>query len=246
MTETVYLTAQIKNTLSSMGFGLREKIALFLGDRVSDNAIYVTNTTGPFEGEINSVSLRRIFQFDFVMGAVVNANRNYRERYGMDKYVLFTSHSHPRNLGEIVLNGDQAWSVNDVTQQDDGLRGKVTYLRDKGNNLVLFALMENSDKRGGDDLHIIKIADGWRTAEYHFFVRPPAYRVGKPMTKEIAVDCYKYDPEMRLGKIRKIEIAKELLTPADLGKTLLDPGKPLVLVERDGHGGFVLPYRRGK
>ena len=63
MAETIYLTQKIKDILTSMVFGRKEKIALFLGDRVSNNEIYVINWYGPAEGETTSVSLSSFSYF---------------------------------------------------------------------------------------------------------------------------------------------------------------------------------------
>lgn len=229
-----------------MVFGDREKIALFLGDRVSPNEIFVTNTTGPFEGEATTVSLDRVFHLDYVIGAITYANRTFRERKLPDKYILFTSHSHPRNVGEIVMPGYEAWSVDDVPPQYDKDRGRVIQERDLDGNLIYFCLKQISDGKGGDDIFLRMTADRWRAIEYHLFVRPRPYLVGKPMTQDgVAIDCYRYDPQMRLGNVRKVEIADRLLTPQNLTRTLLDPEKTIV-VKHPEVEQLVLPYRRSR
>lgn len=171
MAETVYLTQWIKDMLTSMVFGRTEKMNLLLGDRVSANEIYVANSTVPFEGEINSVSLERIPGFDRLLGVVLNANRTYREMgLNWDRFVLFSCHSHPRLVGEIVQRGDEAWSVNDVTSEYESLRGQVTSAKDKDGNLIYFGLMSKSDKRkGGDDIFMEHVANKWRQIEYQFW-----------------------------------------------------------------------------
>ena len=88
MPETIHLTQRIREILRSM-VGPKEKIALFLGERVSPDDIYVTNTTGAFEGEITSASLNRIFHMDYAVGAIMNANRSLRERGSLDRFVIF-------------------------------------------------------------------------------------------------------------------------------------------------------------
>lgn len=227
-----------------MGFGAKEQIALFLGDRVSENEIYVTNTTGGFVGEVTSASLGKIFHMDHVVGAIINANRHFREKGLADKYVLFTSHSHPGIIGGIVNPGYTAWSVDDVPPEDNGLRGRVVSRNDQNGSLLYFSLKTVSDGEGGDDLFMRMTADRWRAIEYHLFVRPAVYLAGKPMTKDgVAIDCYKYDPQMRLGKVIKIKIDEQLLTAQDLMRTALDSTKPIV----ESHpttGNLVLPYRR--
>lgn len=245
MPETVYLTQWIRDMLTSMVFDSREQMNLLLGDRVSHNDIYVTNATVPFKGETTSVSIGRIPGFDKILGAVLNANRIYR---GMgltwDRFVLFWCHSHPRLVGEIVPRGYEAWSVYEVPPQYDTERGNVIGVKDRDGNLLYFSLMDKNSQRGGDDLFIQQTADTWRTMEYTFFTRPSFRLIGKPMTGDgVEIDCFKYDPEMRLGKIRKIPIAEQVLTKEQLMKTILDPEKSLYNVEEQS-GRVVLPYRR--
>lgn len=243
MAETVYLTQRIKDILINMVFGHKEKIALFLGDRVSNNEIYVTNVWGPAEGEVTSASLNSLLRMDYVVGAILNANKGYIDRHGVYKYVIFTSHSHPRMPGEKVWRGDEAWSVDDVPPQYESQRGNVIAIEDKGSKLIYFSLKDKSDGKGGDDLFIKMTADRWRASEYQLFARPAPHLVEQPMTREVAIDCYKYDPEMSLGKIRKIEIADRVLTEQDLKRTLLDPNK-LAVIQEEGTGNLVLPYRK--
>ena len=242
MSETVHLTENVKRILTNMVFGYREKIALFLGDRVSDKEIYVINWWGPSEGEVTSVSLNSLLNMDAVIGAILHANRSYRERYGLDKYVIFTSHSHPSMLGQTVRPGDEAWSVDNVPPRYHSSRGYGIREKDRHGNLIYFSLKTHSDGKGGDDVFMEMTADTWRVAEYHLFVRPPVHLVNKPMTREVAIDCYKYDPEMILGKIMKVDISERVLTPKDLERTLLDPNE-LVVVQEKGTGNLVLPYR---
>ena len=85
-------------------------------------------------------------------------------------------------------------------------------------------------------------ANRWRVAEHHLFTRPPPNRVDRAMTREVAIDCYKYDPEMILGKIRKIDIAERVLSAEDLTRTLLKPNE-LAVLQEEGTGNLVLPYR---
>lgn len=244
MAETVYLTQKIKEILTNMCVGTREKMALFLGDRVSENEIYITNTTGAFEGETTTVSLDRIFHMDKVIGVIINANRYFRERGLSDKYVLFTSHSHPAIVGEIVYPGIEAWSVDDVPPEDNELRGRGVSRNDLDGSLLHFSLKTVSDGKGGDDIFLQMTADRWRAIEYHLFIRPSPYLVNKPMTQDgVAVDCYRYDTQMRLGKIRRIEISPRLLTPQDLMRTLLDSTKVIIETEKST-GNLILPYRR--
>ena len=244
MAETIHLTQRIKEVLLYMGIGQREKIALFLGERVSPDEIYVINTTGPSEGEPTSVSLERIFHVNQTLGAIQNANRYLSERNGqLDRFVLFESHSHSLNIGDIVEPGYTAWSVDDVPPEYNELRGKVTGFNDRGGSLIHLSIKKASDGKGGDDISLEETANKWRLIEHHLFVRPAIYLSGRPMTKEgVDVDCYKYDPQMKLGKIRKIEIAQRTLTPQDLMRTILDQSKPMVVVE-EGSGNLVLPYR---
>lgn len=242
MPETAYLADGIRNILKSMT-GPKEKIALFLGERVSDDEIYVTNTTGAFEGEATSVSIDRIFHADHTLGAIINANRHLREREDDGRFVVFACHSHPSLQGEIINRGATAWSVDDVPGEYEGLRGTYVQLRDRGGSLISFMLKDVSDGKGGDDIFMEMVANKWRIIEYQFFVRPPDHLAGKPMQGEVAVDCYRYDPQMRLGKIRKIPIAEKALNPQDLMKTILDSTK--IIWEIDKTTGYlVLPYRR--
>jgi len=244
MAEIVYLTQWIKDMLANMMFAKKEKMNLLLGDRVSHNDIYVTNATIPFEGEVNSVSLQRIPGFERILGAVLNANRVYREMgLGWDRFVLFSCHSHPRFVGEIVQPGDEGWSVDDVPPEYESLRGRVTSAKDREGNLLYFGLKSKSDGKGGDDVFTHQVADKWSIIEYQFWVHPPFYLVGKPMTKDAAIDCFKYDPEMKLGKIRKIKIADKLLTDEDLKRTILNPGENLYYTD-PATGKLTLPYRK--
>lgn len=243
MAETIHLTQKIKDILTSMGFGSKEKIALFLGERVFPEDIYVVNTTGPFEGEITSASLDRIFHMSYVVGAIINANRPSRERGSLDRFLIFVCHSHPGTVGEIVNPGYIGWSVDDVHPEYEGSRGKLIQLRDKGNNLVYLMLKRQSDGKDGDDIALEQIANQWRIVDYEFFVRPSSHLAGKHFTGEIDIECYRYDPQMRLGKIRKIPIAENPLTPRELMRTLLNPEKVIVETEKET-GNLVLPYRR--
>tara|TARA_Y100000310_G_scaffold344655_1_gene458583 strand:- start:3046 stop:3789 length:744 start_codon:yes stop_codon:yes gene_type:complete len=245
MVETVYLTQWIKDMLTSMVFGPREKMNLLLGDRVSNLEVYITNATIPFEGEVNSVSLERIPGFERIIGAVLNANRTYREMgLNWNRFVLFSCHSHPRMVGEIVQRGDEGWSVNDVPPEYESIRGSVTSAKDRDGNLLYFGLMSKSDKRkGGDDRFIKMVADKWRIMEHQLWVHPPFYLVGKQMTKDVAIDCFKYDPDMKLGKIRKIPIAPQVLTQEQLKKTILSPGDNLYYTD-PRTDQLTLPYRK--
>jgi hypothetical protein len=230
--------------LTNMMFAEKEKINLLLGDRVSQDEIYVTNATVPFEGEPTSVSLGRIPGFQNILGSVIYANRAFRERGGLwDRFVLFSCHSHPRLVGEIVPYGYEAWSVDDVPPEYESLRGRIISAKDRDDNLIYFSLKDKSDGKSGDDLFMEQVANKWRVIENQFWVHPPFHLVGKPMTRDAAVDCFKYDPEMKLGKIRKIPIAPEVLTPEQLKKTIFDPNLSLYYVE-EKTGKLVLPYRR--
>ena len=234
---------RIKDMLTSMGFGTKEKIALFLGERVSPEDIYVVNTTGPFEGEITSASLDRIFHMSYVVGAIINANRPSRERSSLDRFLIFICDSHPGIVGEIVNPGYIGWSVDDIPPEYEGSRGTLIQLRDRGGGLVYFMLKQQSDGKGGDDIALEQVANQWRIVDYELFVRPTPYLANKPFTGETDIECYRYDPQMKLGKIRKIPIAENPLTPRELMRTLLNPEKVIVETEKDT-GNLVLPYRR--
>jgi len=244
MLETVHITQWIKDMLTGMVFGPREKMNLLLGDRVSHSDIYVTNATIPFEGEINSVSLQRIPGFERILGAVLNANRTYREMgLTWDRFVLFSCHSHPRLVGEIVQSGDEAWSIGDVPPEYEGSRGRITSANDREGNLIHFCFLDKG-RKGGDDLFTEQVADKWRIIEYQFWSHPPVHLVGKSMTRDGAqIDCFKYDPEMKLGKIRKIQIAEQVLTQEQLRKTILNPGENLYYADPKT-GQLTLPYRK--
>ena len=242
MTEKIYLTQRIKEILTEMGFGPKEKIALFLGDKFSKDEIYVTNTTGAFEGEATSASLDNIFHVDKVLGAVINANRPFRERNLRDKYVLFASHSHPRNIGEVVNPGYIGWSVDDVPSDYENLRGRVVQIKDLNGNQIYFTLKSVSNGKDGDDRFMEGVAGRKRLKEFHFFICPTSNIARKKFTGEVAVDCYKYDPQ-GIGKIRKVEIAQQLLTTKYLQKTLLDPQKVVIVETEKDTGNLVLPYK---
>ena len=241
MAEVVYLTQRIRDILNGM-VGPREKIALFLGERVSDNEIYIINTTGPFEGEINTVSLNEIFHMNYVVGSVMNANMAFRQKGSLDRFVVLTCHSHPGIVGQIVNAGYIGWSVDDIPEEYTNTRGALIQLMDKGNNLVHLMLKPQSDGKTGDDVALEQVAGQWRIVEYEFFVRPAPHLAGKPFTGEVDIECYKYDPQMRLGKIRKVEISSKALTPQDLLRTILDPSKVIIEVEKET-GNLVMPYR---
>jgi hypothetical protein len=245
MPETVYLTKWIKDMLTSMVFGEKEKMNLLLGDRVSHSDIFVTNATIPFPGEVNSVSLSRIPGFENLMGKVLEANLVYRQSgLKWNRFVLFSCHSHPRLVGEIVQPGDEGWSVDKVPPKYEESRGRATSVNDMDGNLLHFSLKSKSDGKGGDDIFMELVANKWRLIEYQFWSHPPIHLVGKPMTRDGAqVDCFKYDPEMMLGKIRKIRIADRLLTEDDLKKTILNPGENLYYTDPKT-GKMTLPYRK--
>lgn len=257
MAETIYLTKGIRNVLASMCFGAKEKIALLLGDRVSKDEIYVTNTTGAFESGIRLANLEDIPQLWGILTAVRNANIYFNKRNLPDEYLLFLAHSHNCIVGQIVNPPDVAWTCYDISAQYESFRGKVIKEKDLGKNEIYFYLQPKSEMSGDDKLLEMTAAWGGPTKnilignrkyplniiEYYFFIHPPQHLVGKPMTNEVAIDCFKYDPQMALGKIRKIAIAQKVLTQNDLVKTLLDPTKPIVVAE-EGTGNLVLPYRR--
>ncbi len=242
MNETVFLTQLVKDTLNNMIFGPKERIAIFLGDRVSENEIYVTNASPAFEGDVSSVSLKHLYKFDFIIGAVMNANKILRESNMVEKYMVLIAHSHPAEIGKIVEPGHEAWSVDDVLPKYEGYRGTVTGFNDRGGCLVHFSVKIKSTGKSGDDIALRQVAEEWNIIEYEFFVRPPIHLVGKPMTSEVAVDCYKYDPHMELGKILKVKISNHILNSKDLNKTLLNPTKS-VFVIHPKTGNMVLPYR---
>ena len=245
MAETVYLTQWIKDMLISMGIGPKEKMNLLLGDRVSNLEIYVTNAVVPFEGNVNDVSIENIPGFERLIGVVLNANRIYREMgLNWDRFLLFACHSHPRMIGEAVNLGDVGWSVNDVPPEYESLRGSITSVNDKDGNLINVCLLSKDDKRnGGDDRFMKMVADKWRIIEYQFWAHPPNYLVGKPMTRDVAIDCFRYDPEMKLGKIRSIPIAPQVLTQEQLKKTILNPGESLFYTDPKTKQ-MTLPYRK--
>ena len=246
MPETVYLTREIKDMLVGMVFGKKEKMNLLLGERVSNNEIYVVNRTVPFDGEATSVSLKSIPGFDNILSAALIANQSFRQKGGTwDRFLLFSCHSHPRLVGEIVPGGYEAWSVDDVPKKYENVRGRVTSANDRNGNLLHFCLKLKSDGHSGDDVFFKLVAEKWSLIKHQFFVRPPIDLVGKPMTQEVALYCYEYDPDMQLGKIRQIPIAKQVLTTEQLRKTILDPGLPLYNVEEET-GKLVLPYKKRK
>ncbi|GEM_PF-1832276 len=246
MAETVYLTNEIRKMLTEMIIGQREKILILVGERFGDQ-IYITNRTIPFEGNFDSVSLTRIPGWDFILNAIDRANAPYKSQIGENsqtRFIIFYSHCHPIEYGQIVNPGLVAWSIGGVPPKYESYRGRVITLPDKNGNEIKFCLTMAGDDRGGDDLSIQHVADRWRLIEYHLFVRPAPHTAGRRFSRnldDIAVDCYKYDPEMILGKIRKVNIAQRDLSESDLVKTILKPGP---LTENDPDTGkMVLAYR---
>jgi hypothetical protein len=244
MVETVHITQRIKDMLTNMVLAKKEYMTLALGERVSDTEIFVTNSTVPFEGDYTSVSPDAIPGFDSIVNAVLFANTSFRQRGGsFDRFNLFWAHSHPRMIGQVVRPGWEAWSVDDVPKKYEASRGRAMAIEDSGGNLLHFSLSDKSDGKSGDDVFFQLVAETYSTIQYTFFARPPAHLVGKPMTREVAIDCYRYDPSMVLGKIRKIPIADEVLTPPQLTRTLLDPSLSLANYSEESRR-IVLPYRR--
>lgn len=244
MAETVYLIQRIKDMLTNTVFSTKETSLLLLGDRVSQKEIYVVNTTVPFEGQETSTSIDKIPGFDMIIRVVRDANTIIKQQNHSDedKYILFFAHSHPQLLGQIVQPGYDAWSVNEVPPDYEASRGSTLREFDRDGNLLYFSLARDSTNRGGDDIALEKYAKEFGIT-YTFFVRPPSHLVYLPMRREVAIDCYKYDPRAKIGKIRKIQISPQILGSQELLRTLLDPNK--YIFESDQKGGhIVLPFRR--
>tara|TARA_Y100000031_G_C8038721_1_gene300665 strand:- start:232 stop:666 length:435 start_codon:yes stop_codon:yes gene_type:complete len=125
-------------------------------------------------------------------------------------------------LDQIIKPGLEAWTVADVPERYENSRGGLLAIEDRGGNLVHLNLMGASDDKRGDDVSFQETAERYGTIEYEFFVRPPPHLIGMPMTREVAIDCYRYDPTM-VGKIRKLPIADQVLTEHQLTRTILDP-----------------------
>ncbi len=245
MAETVYLTSEIRKTLTEMPIGPKEKILFLLGERISHDTIFVTNRTTPFTDRFTSASLEKIPEWDRIINVVIMANMPFRA-VGQNKFILFVSHSHPVQVGELVNRGYTAWSVGNVPQKYSQNRGSVISVPDKNNNPILFSLAME-DKSSGDDRAMEYTGHKADFANYHLFVRPAPHTANRRFMGnpgDIAIDCYKYDPEMILGKIRKIEISPHDLNEDDLLKPALLPG---LLTEYDEKlKRMVLPYRRRK